>query len=314
MSNRMNMSRLSIRQEIARLNRLAPRVADYSYIEKTYRKLTEGLHTVVGMSSGGEVFFRVRRNLSNKPASVEELAAPPAKFVMGYQRCNPPGIPMFYASSTRLGALLESRLELGEKVYIGQWIGKDQMPVNRIFDTPENQSVPGVDPSTVHGPNDDLLITHFDTLFTKRVHFDFSDDYKFTSAIAQHLTSHFPPNNEHNVHDDGFVALKFASVADIGRTHNTAMHASFAKERLELLHVIECEIMTVAEDHIGIRVTDNAVNIEGGMIEWSGKPNLVPAFRDGAKSVPFRFDGKAWKLELHQGDITDPLIEALLAE
>lgn len=310
----MGMSRLSIRQEIAKLNRLDPTRADYALIDSTYRRLTDGLHIVVGLTGGGEIFFRVRKNMDHKPAHLSELSAPPAQFVTGYQRCNPPGVPMFYASSTRLGALLETRVAVGDRVYLSEWIGKEQMPVNRVFDTPEMQEIPGVSNSTMHGPHDDLILTHFDTLFTKRIHSDFSDDYKFTSSIAQQLTKLFPPNDEHNIHDDGFISLKFASVFDIDRTHNTAMHSEFAKERLDLLHVMECEVVSAPEERITVRITDNAVDFENGEIRWSGKPNLVPAFRGERKSVPFRFDGKKWKLELHNGEITESYVEALLIE
>jgi len=34
----------------------------------------------------------------------------------------------------------------------------------------------------VSGPNDDLLLAYLDTLFTKRIHSTFADDYKFTAA------------------------------------------------------------------------------------------------------------------------------------
>ena len=310
----MSISRLSIRQEIAKLNRLDPIRADYALIERTYRRLTDGLHIVVGLTGGKEIFFRVRKNMDHKPIHVDELSAPPAQFVIGYQRCNPPGVPMFYASSTRLGALLETRAASGDRVYLSQWIGKEQMPVNRVFDTPEMQNIPSANTATIHGPHDDLIITHFDTLFTKRIHSDFSDDYKFTSSIAQQLTTLFPSNEEHKIHDDGFISLKFASVFDIERTHNTAMHSAFAKERLELLHVMECEVINGPEGRISVRVSDNAVDLDGDIIKWSGDPNLIPSFRRERKSVPFRFDGTKWRLELHNGDVTESYIEALLIE
>lgn len=49
---------------------------------------------------------------------------------------------MFYVASRRIGALVEARVEVGEIVYLSQWIGRDEIPVNRIFDDEENKKFP----------------------------------------------------------------------------------------------------------------------------------------------------------------------------
>ena len=296
------------------MNRLNPRDASYSAINSSFHQITEGLHVVVGKAGGGELFFRVRRTNGSRPTFVSELQAPPAHLVRGYQRCNPPEVPMFYASSKRIGALIEARVQAGETVYLSQWIGRDQIPVNRVFDSEENQTVPGVDQSTIHGPNDDLVMTYLDTQFTKRIHPTFSDDYKFTSAIAQQLTSNFPENDFHDVRKDGHVALKYPSVFALEDCHNTAMHANFASERLELLHVMEANVQSVDGDTVSIAILDNAINFPDGRIEWLGDIKQVPALRPENRAVPFRFNGQQWKLELHDGDVTSAYVDALINE
>ncbi|MBY5707427.1 RES family NAD+ phosphorylase [Rhizobium leguminosarum] len=308
----MSLSRLEIRQEIKKLNRLDPKRAEYSAINSTYSKITDGLHVVVGKAGGGELFYRVRRTRNLKPSMITELQAPPSHFVTGYQRCNPPGIPMFYAASQRLGALIEARVEAGEIVYLSQWIGHDQIPVNKVFDSEENQRVPGVNVATISGPNDDILLTYLDTQFTKRIHSTFADDYKFTAAIAQQLTTGFPPNDFHDVHEDGHVALKYPSVLGVETFHNTAMHATFAAKRLELLHVMELRIKSIEGNDILVESLDTAVNFEGNVIKWTSNPNILPEPLEGDRSVPFIFDGKKWNIKTYDGAVTPELLRLLM--
>lgn len=310
----MPLSRLDIRREITKLNRLDSRQASYAAIHSTYQRMTDGLRIVVGKAGGGELFYRVRRTNGVKPLCISEFQAPPPQLITGYQRCNPPGTPMFYAASRRVGALIEARVQEGETVYISQWIGRNQIPVNRIFDTDENQFVPGVERATIHGPNDDVILAHLDTLFTRPVPESFSDIYKFTAAIAQQLTSNFPPNDFEDVHDDGYVALKYPSVWGASDFHNTAMHASFASERLELLHVMELRVLSVGAADVSVEVLDTAIDFEEGEVRWSGKPNLVPTLLDKERSVPFVFDGARWNLELFKDAITPTYISALISE
>ncbi len=307
-----SLSRLDIKREITKLNRLDPKSAAYSAIQSTYSRILGGLHVVVGRAGGGELFYRVRKTGGVKPSMVGELQAPPVKFVTGYQRCNPPGVPMFYAASQRLGALVESRVEVGEIVYLSQWIGREQIPLNRIFDSEENQIVLGADQSTVSGPNDDLLLAYLDTQFTKRIHSTFADDYKFTAAIAQQLTTGFPAGVSDGVREDGYVALKYPSVHGLETFHNTAMQASFAAERLDLLHVMELEILSVMGTDVSVRIRDTATNFESERIEWSSNPNSVPTLLRGKKNVPFVSNGKKWRLQLYGGPVTQEYTNLLM--
>ncbi|MQB43035.1 RES family NAD+ phosphorylase [Rhizobium sp. ICMP 5592] len=298
------LSRQAVRQEITKLNRLDPKRAWYSAIEATYQRLTNGLSIVVGTAGGGELFYRVRKTGGEKPRFISELQAPPAKYVTGFQRCNPPGVPMFYAASRRIGALIESRVTVGETVYLSEWIGRDNIPVNRIFD--------GEYQSTLSGDNDDLIITYLDTQFTRRIHETFADDYKFTAAIAQQLTSKFEPGH-HNIAEDGYVALKYPSVLDLELSHNTAMPASFAAERLDLLHVMELRVISSCATDVVVEVTDTAVRFDDGSLQWTSNPNLVPALLNDNRSVPFVWDGMRWNRSLHDGAITPAYIQSLMA-
>lgn len=306
-----NISRSEAREQIRKLNRMDPRSASYDSIRSTFNKITDRLNVVVGIAGGGELFYRARV-ASEKPVRVTELHAPPAHLVRGYQRCNPPLTPMFYAASQRAGALLETRVTEGDTVYLSQWIAKDRIPVNRIFDSEENQAVNGMPAASFSGPNDDLLLAYLDTQFTRRVHASFADDYKFTAAIAQFLTCNFNKDDKHAIRDDGHVALKYPSVLGLDTWHNTAMHPEFANERLKLLHVMELKVLTVGESSIQVDILDTATAFEAGGICWSSDPSLVPILLEKNRAVPFVFDGRKWNLQLFEGPVTAAYMEALL--
>jgi len=306
------LSRHQLRQEIINLNRIDSKRASYDLLLSTYRRITEGLQIVVGLAGGGELFYRVRIT-EHKPQKISDFQAPPSQSVLGYQRCNPPGIPMFYAASRRIVALWETRVKKGQVVYLSQWIARDRIPVNRIFDSEENQEVNG-QVSTLRGPNDDVLLAYFDTQFTRKIHADFADDYKFTAAAAQFLTTKFRAETERKIHIDGHVALKYPSVFDLEVGHNTAMHAEFAKERLELLHAMELRVLESEGNSIRVEVLDTATNFEDGQIHWTSDPSRIPALLVEERSVPFRHDGTKWNLQLWDGPVTSEYLEALLTD
>ena len=256
----------------------------------------------------GTHYFTGRGLYLKKPTAIAELQAPPAHLVEGYQRCNPPGVPMFYAASKRVGALLEIGVTEGSVVYLGQWMGRDRIPVNKIFDSNESKS------STLSGPNDDLLLAFLDTQFTRRIHENFANDYKFTAAIAQQLTSGFPPNDEHDVHADGHVALEYPSVRGLDLWYNTAMHAGFAAERLELLHVMELRVLSHNGDSVRVEVLDTATSFDEGAIQWSSDPSRLPTLLQEHRGVPFVYDGQKWNLQLFDGPVTPDHVDALLVD
>ncbi|MEJ8664507.1 MULTISPECIES: RES domain-containing protein [Pseudomonas] len=306
------ISRSEIREQIKKLNRIDPKSASYDSILSIFTRITNGMKVVVGIAGGGELFYRARVT-SEKPLKISELQAPPAHLVRGYQRCNPPLTPMFYAASQRAGALLETRVSEGDIVYLSQWIAKDKIPVNRIFDSEQNQAVDGYPAAAFSGPNDDLLLTYLDTQFTRRIHASFADDYKFTAAIAQFLTCNFPKNDEHAVSDDGHVALMYPSVLGLDAWHNTAMHADFASERLELLHVMELGVLYADDDFVRVNILDTATSFEAGVICWSSDPSRVPTLLEKNRGVPFAYDGRKWSVQLFEGPVTASYVEALLS-
>lgn len=302
-------SKLSIHLELKKLNRIDMERADYNSIKRIVSTITDGMHAKVGTTSPAELFFRGRLNPDSKPTNVKELGAPPADAVVGFQRCNAPGQPMFYAASKRITAILECGAEAGDRLFLSQWISKDKIPVNRtIYDEFDPDDVFSVD------EKDKILHSYFDTMFTRRIHKTFSNDYKITSAISELLTSKFKAEDQRKIGSDGFVSLKYPSVADIGNGHNTVFHPSFARERLELLHVMELLIEERSGRGVTLSVKDTARSFPNGEIEWTGNPSQVPAARQADRSVQFVFSGERWLTSVRDDEPTPADIAQLLDE
>lgn len=285
------LSSLERRQLIWRLNRIDPTKGEYSTILDIIRKMAGDLNILVSTSKGQELFYRARVAPKNRPELVSELHAPPAALVQGFQRCNPPGVPMFYAASRRVTALLECNVQPGQRVYLSEWIGQDEMPVNRLLD-PESDTDTYAFSETQGG-----VRSYLDTIFTRRIHKAYSDDYKFTAAASQFLTTNFPQGKQ-NIREDGLVALKYPSVVDIERSYNTAMHASFAESRLQILHVMEIDVISRSGNSVEIKVIDNARAFTDGRIDWLGNKDAIPAPTGPKGEVRFVHGGASWLLEI----------------
>ncbi len=164
MSQSVGLSKLDMRRQINRLNRLDCNKAEYKTICQIIAKMIVGIPIVVGTTKSHELFFRVWKNPGHKLNLLSELCAPPAAKVTGFQRCNAPGNPMLYCASRRITALLESDVKQGDIVYISQWIGKTQLPVNKVLDVEHDEEFE-------HYLDDksSMFYAYLDTLFTKRV-------------------------------------------------------------------------------------------------------------------------------------------------
>jgi len=302
------LSRLELRQHILRLNRLDPVRADYAHLKRTYASIVDGIRLVVGKTLSTETLFRARVERTQPFTHVHELESPPAERVTGYQRCNGPGEPMFYASSKRMTALHEVRSQIGDIVYLSQWMVKEPIPVNRIFEADQLSDLPG-------GLTDyeESVFSHFDTLFTRRIHDTFSDDYKFTSAITDAITKNFTPHPSEDIREDRTVGIRYPSVVDIGGGYNTALDPAFIGARVNILHVMKLRVDAVAGNEMSCHVLDNAHTFTDGRINWTSDPTAIPAIRP-PNAVGFMFDGQKWNLQLHVGEPSAEDLRRLLSE
>lgn len=310
MGKRIGLSKLEMREQIRRINRLDLSRSEYSTIKDIIAHMIPGVPIVVGTTLPQELFFRARKSPGKKLTKVAELCAPPPDKVVSFQRCNPPGEPMFYCSSRRITALIESEVKQGDIVYLSQWIGKKPLPVNKTLDASEDIKF---DDHLDERSN--MFHAFIDTLFTKKIQKTFSTDYKLTSAISEQLTSQFTAEENRDIREDGRVGIRYPSVVDIENSYNTAFPPSFALERIDLLHVIEIHIIERQGNEVSVSLADTAMDFADGEIQWTGKMSSIPAPRNEKGGVFFRYSGTKWNVLTTEHLPVDPTFaDALLNE
>jgi len=302
------MTEENIRDLIKQLNRLDVDRADYKYIVSVFRRAIKGVRANISFRST-ELYFRARVCNELKPSKVSELKAPPAELVKGFQRCNPPGAPMFYCAANRITALLECNVKEGDVVYLSQWAGREPAPVNTIMSSDTNNNF-----NMQMTAREINFYTYIDTIFTRPVHKTFSNVYKITSAATEVLTTGYKSMKERYIGEDGTVGILYPSVANIENSYNCAFHASFADSRMELLHVMELVVKSRDGKKVAVEVTDNAIEFLDGNIEWLNDSSSVPKRRKNNDSLEFISNGRSWLIPISDTNPTSEEIDALMNE
>lgn len=300
---------LSSRAKIRGLNLLDLDETPYEIVLEMCSELFVGLKTTMRTNGGAELLFRSRVNPSIRPSKVDELGAPPAEAVTGFQRCNAPGNPMFYAASKRRTALLESRAKKGDIVYLSQWIGRESYKTNNLLIASDDE----IDAMDDDGKGS-IIYSFMDSMFTKRIHSDFSNDYKISAALSERMTTGFPDIVGGVERNDGKIAIRYPSVFDKKKSYNTCFHAETAENKLRPLHVMEAVVVQSHGMHIDIRVMDTAFSFQDGKIEWTGSPHRLPAMRGEDGSVLLRSDGKEWLAAVLEDVSSEVYLRNLLLE
>lgn len=296
------MSTSALRQLIKQLNRVNTAAIEFDYLVARMWEATKGVTTST-QSAGISIYYRVRKFNGAKPSKTIELGAPPAYLVTGFQRCNAPGEPMFYAASKIITALQETRVQPGDEVCISCWLNKGGLLVNTAL---KDQNFTG-------RSLDDIYYSYIDTIFTRRVHATFSSDYKLTAAATKVLTTNMQGLDKKL---GGKVGLAYSSVAGNHNGFNTVFHVN-AIDQLEVLHVTHLRIISFNEaiDECTVQLLDSAEKFADGEILWSGNPNAIPlpALYDG-KSLLLRCNGVTWRLPTRETPPTDEDIRYFLRQ
>jgi|CXWL01.1.fsa_nt_gi hypothetical protein len=303
----MGMAEENIEMLIKRLNRLDVDSADYNFIVSIFRKAIEGARIRLSHRAF-QLYFRARICNDAKPLKINELKAPPTEFVKGFQRCNPPGMPMFYSSSKRITALLECNVKAGDKVYLGQWLSRKPAPVIMIMSSEMDPEL------TELTQRESSLYAYIDTVFTRPIHETFSNAYKITSAVTEVLTTGYQEIKDFYIGEDYTVGILYPSVANIEDSYNCAFHANFASNRLELLHVMELVVKSRDGKKIAVEITDNAIEFLDGNIEWLNAPHAVPKLRDRFDVLLIISNGKSWVIPIRDTMPTPEEVDELLNE
>lgn len=190
--------------------------------------------TVVCNLRKGERLFRAHfkhtdasQTLSNTPTYLKSIWAPPQSLVKGYQRCNAPNSPMFYAATCPERALREYRVSKGDILFLSEWEVMEDMTMTIV-----SAGVPEPLNST-----HELLFDFFADKFIQRIHETFSFEYKLTAAITQVLL-------EIKRKNEPLAGICYPSVVSKKRGDNFAILPSFQK----LLKPVKVEKISVVEE------------------------------------------------------------------
>lgn len=299
----------SLGKLIKELNRLDLDKIESSELEEKLKDLISKLPMFVTMSKSTERYFRARISNDENLNYVSQIEAPPKELVKGYQRCNPPKKPMFYSSSRRLTALLECSADVGDIVYLSQWMSKEKMPLNSILDDKNNDIF--YEKITAE---QSAVLAYLDTIFTRKIHSSFSNQYKITAAITKIITDNYPLDTKQNISENRKIGLVYPSIYDAAGSYNTVLHPEFIEERMELQHVMKLEIKRKIEQDFKVKVIDNAINFENGKIHWLNNKNSIPKLLESKSKVPFIYDGKNWNITINETAINNKSVNQILCE
>jgi len=309
------MSTLKIRQKIKQLNNIDLDKNDYKFLVSQLRAASDGINMPIQFRSL-EIYFRARVCNSMKIQKVTELGAPPATLITGYQRCNPPGVSMFYAASKRMTALLECDSKEGDTVYLGQWINNTYVPINRIF-AQLNDELVEFSESDMH------FHTYLETLFTRQIHKTFNIEYKLTAAAAELLTTRYFHKHTFQTHNgetetidtDGTGGLSYPSVTNKSNSYNTVFHANFANKNLKLIHVTQLRITKKTDREYSVKIIDTANETLDGNILWLNSQHSIPkqdiSSRTGIELIS---NGRDYIVPVYDTPLTDDNINRFLNE
>jgi len=285
------------RRRRKQLERLDLKRAEYTYVKTVVKSLFNGQVAPALKIDAGGAFYRVRKNPPRKPSKLIEIREPPWEFVTGFQRCNSPGKPVFYASNRILTAALETNVVDGDTVYMSQWFLTKPMRCNVAVMSELYDEHKEIDEILTSASIE--LIEYFETLFTRPVHDTFSEQYKTTAAISEMLTGEFsralisPEVDDAFLSSDGHMGLAYKSVVDRAEGENLALHPTLVTEFCSIGNVIEARIISRSDSDIVLEVLDFSDTVTDGVLSWSNDPRSIP-FLDFSNGGSINYEGMKW--------------------
>jgi len=282
------------RDIIKNLTRVNLKSADYKSIFNQIEKLIRWIPLRAFFVEEGTTLYRAVR-YNSKPNKICFLGSPPPEKVVGYQRCNIPGDPMFYACLYIGVALSEVGAKDGDTVYLSKWVTEKRFLAFRI---------PPDSPIEVrHDPVFSRIETFFETIFSRPIHETFSEQYKITSAIAQKLTTGVVKSEKEDF-GQIFGAVVYPSVVHPSRGDNIAIKPNIEKSCLRLQDVSEVRVIKNEDNSFKIENTDFSSDFTGGEIIWSGRaPNWTI---EKGELITFTNEANGWVARRNDGTIVHP--------
>lgn len=283
------------REIIANLNRVDLTRADFPFLLKQISTLITGIPMMAFPVPKGTIFYR-GVCYSHKPEQVGLLGYPPADKVTGFQRCNIPAKPMFYASADSAAIFAEISAKPGDKIYLSKWVVDTEFIAFRI--------PPDTSDDVLSDPVFSRLETFFETRFSQPIHRVFSDQYKITAAISEKLSTGAVIWDNGITDGRPFGAVIYPSVAHPSRSDNIAIQPNVARDCLRLQDVREIKVIENLDNSWVTQWTDFCADFSQEKIHWTGRGPKWSVNPGGF--LTFTAENHEWVARNQDGTIVHP--------
>ena len=263
---------------------------EFPYVKKIVGELKGGVPLLLRDMTFDRPIFRAVIH-ARKPTLASFLGHPPKELVTGYQRCNPPGEPVFYEALDPATPLFEVNPRPGDRVYRSKWSLEGEVTV---FQTSGWGEVEGEFP-LLGNPGSQQVMSYIDTVFSAPIPHTFSTRHKVTAALVSSLRGRIQ-----NKPSSRLGVVTYPSVADPDKGVNISIQPEIVSDQLTLDWVEEL----VIEDP----KLNPAPNAEPGKLMVFSSVDFANEFTDGEvlwKNRGKRFPGEetGTVVEYHrQGD------------
>lgn len=294
-----------LRKRKKQLLRMNLKDSEFTYVKTVVKKIFDAQIAPALTLESGSSFYRVRSNPSHKPHEIKDIREPPWEVVTGFQRCNSPSYPIFYASNRVLTAALETNISDGDVIYFSQWkLSKPMRCTMAVFSEAyegNSKLVETIPPSSLD------LIEFFEIFFTRPVHETFSEQYKITAAITEMLTADAQPLDTETLENtnadrqffstEGHMAIAYKSVVDNVDGNNFAFHPSLVNEFMFPANIVEAEVISRENNNIILKILDFSNRFENQKIVWSNDPSSIPFIKFESNNV-VKYEGMKWMIDV----------------
>jgi hypothetical protein len=191
------------------------------------------------------------------------MGPPPSRLVTGYQRCNSPGNSVFYLSASPETAIFEVRPSVGDNVFLAIFRPICDLVANFNFEK-LSDCIDETDSAI-----EIAVKTFFDTLFTRRVHSTFSNDYVITAALSEIFLEKTAKGITGCGEKVDSMGLAYPSVVNISGEINFAFRSSMI-ENFRIFGVSHFVVRSVLDDCVVANLVKatNLFDYEADQILW----------------------------------------------
>jgi hypothetical protein len=285
---------------IEEIRRLDLRLTSFDDLRTRLWGLLTGYRVAAPRFEPGFRVFRAR--VCEKPAKVSEISyPPPERTPLG--RCNRPGVPIFYGSTSREPPFFEARPTPGATIALAQWVTTQPMLLNHLaFTRPtferlgsKREQAGWAREAAEIPPGMQELAYLLGELFAASIGVGEEHSYLLTAALTSVMSD-----------ADVFDGLMYPSVAMWANGNNIALKTGFVDRALKFDKIEFARVERVKETAYDISWLDTAAKIaDDGTIQWRGRLENW-SIREPFGQLTFTAENGGWIARDAEGNVVEP--------